>query len=96
MVTAKTGREDVDKADDLCDRCRKAKETSDHVWRCEKLSSKRRELDVELAEADPEDLTPAIRRGVACAMNADPTRTFWGTNVKEAWSEKEEVALWMW
>ena len=43
-VTAKTGREDVEKADDLCELCRKAKETSDHVWKCEKLASKRREI----------------------------------------------------
>ena len=77
-TTAKTGRGDELIGDDLCDLCRKEKETSDHIWTCEKLESKRRELDLELAEADPEDLTPAIRRGVACAMNADPEKTFWG------------------
>ncbi len=33
------------------------------MWECEKLANKRRELDVELAEADPDDLTPAIRKG---------------------------------
>ena len=86
--TAKTGRVDETFCDDLCELCRKEKETSDHVWTCEKLESKRRELDIELAEANPEDLTPAIRRGVACAMSADPERTFWGTKVKEAWNAK--------
>ena len=62
-VTARTGREDVAVAGDVCDLWKKARETSDHIWTCEELARKRRELDVDLAEADPEDLTPAIRRG---------------------------------
>ena len=38
-----------------------------------------------LAEADPLDFTPAMRHGIACALNADPTRTYWGYEVDEAW-----------
>ena len=77
-VAATTGRRDVECDDSFCELCKKTKETSDHVWHCDVLKNKRRELDVDLAEADPEDFTPAMRQGVACAMNADPTRTFWG------------------
>ena len=88
MVTAKTGRKDGEEQDDTCDLC-KAKETSDHVWHCEALKGKRRELDVDLAEAGPEEFTPAMRQGVACAMNADPTKTFWGMECKECWGDKK-------
>ena len=55
-VTANTGRRDGEGEYDACDLCKKMKETSNHVWRCEALKGKRRELDIELAEADPEDL----------------------------------------
>ena len=50
------------------------------------LEAKRQELDPELAEADPYEFTPAMRQGVACAMNADPTRTDWGLECSEGWS----------
>ena len=88
-VTAKTGRSDCEEQDDKCGLCG-TKETSDHVWRCCKLKGKRRELDFELAEADPNDFTPAMRQGVACAMNADPTRTYWGKECNEEWDEKRK------
>ena len=89
-VTARTGREDVEVANNKCDLCMKMKETSDHLWHCESLSCKRRELDVELAEADPSDFTPAMRQGVACAMNADPTRTYWGLACEGSWTREKK------
>ena len=64
--------------------------TSDHIWHCQVLKCKRRELDSDLAEADPSEFTAAMRQGVACAMNADPTRTFWGTECDETWSRSKK------
>ena len=92
MVTAKTGRTDGEEQDDLCNLCGDTKETSDHVWHCRMLNGKRRELDVDLAEADPEEFTPAMRQGVACAMNADPTRTYWGLECGECRDDKKKRA----
>ena len=40
---------------------------------------------MDLATADPDDFSPAMRQGVACALNADPTRTFWGDDLDEEW-----------
>lgn len=77
MLTEKTGKPDNDK----CDLCGE-KETKDHIWHCKKLEAKRRQVDVEIAEADPEYFTPAMRMGVACALNADPRRTYWGWHAK--------------
>ena len=68
--------------DDLCDLCKEVKETSDHIWYCRRLREKAKELDPELAEADPEDFTPAMRHGVACAMNADPRKNVLGARVQ--------------
>ena len=82
-VTAKTGRTDDDEADARCDLCKSMKESSDHVWFCPALKGNARELDVDLAEANPEDFTPAMRHGIACALNANPTCTFWGYACKE-------------
>ena len=73
-VTQKTGTCE----DNICDLCEEAKETSGHIWCCSRLDEKRRDLDAEIAEADPEEFTPAMRHGVACAMNADPRRSYWG------------------
>ena len=89
-VTARTGREDVEVADDKCDLCMRMKETSDHIWYCPSLACKRKELDVGLSEANPEDFTPAMRQGVACAMNADPTRTYWGLECDDEWTRKKK------
>ena len=41
--------------DNICDLCKKAKETSHHIWYCSRLKDKRKELDAVLAEADPEE-----------------------------------------
>ena len=79
-LTAKTGKSETDE----CELCGE-KETKDHIWHCKRLNPKRREVDLELAEADPEDFTPAMRMGVACAMNADPRRTYWGKACNESW-----------
>ena len=57
---------------------------------CKKLEAKRRQVDVEIAEADPEDFTPAMRMGGACALNVDPRRTYWGVACKEAWCKKNK------
>jgi hypothetical protein len=76
--------------DDVCDLCKEAKETSDHIWYCRRLKEKAKELDPELAEADPEDFTPAMRHGVACAMHADPRKTYWGYECKEEWHYKKK------
>ena len=46
--------------DDICDLCKEARETSDQIWHCCRLKEKGRELDAEIAEADPEYFTPAI------------------------------------
>ena len=83
-VTAKTGRTDEEVADVNCDLCG-LKETSDHIWHCTALKCKARQLDVDLATADPYDFTPAMRQGIACALNADPTRTYWGEAPEEDW-----------
>ena len=47
------------------------------------------ELDKGLAEADPLDFTPAMRHGVACALNADPRRTYWGRKCDDGWDQPE-------
>ena len=85
VVTAKTGQLDEDGISELCDLCGEMRETTDHCWYCPALKGKARQLDVELAEANPGDFTPAMRQGVACALNADPTRTFWGYRPDETW-----------
>ena len=85
-MTQKTGMCE----DNICDLCKEAKETSDHIWYCSRLDEKRRDLDAEIAEAGPEEFTPAMRHGVACAMNADPRRTYWGAECKEAWDKKNK------
>ena len=71
--------------DNICDLCNLTKETSDHIWFCDALKGKRMELDSGLAEADPNDFTPAMRHGVACALNADQRRTCWGGECKGEW-----------
>ena len=85
-VTQKTGTCE----DDICDLCKEAKETSDHIWYCSRLEEKRKELDAEIAEADPEEYTPAMRHGVACAMDAGPRSTYWGAECKEAWGKRKK------
>lgn len=40
-VTQKTGMRE----DHICDLCKEAKETSDHIWYCSRLDEKRKELD---------------------------------------------------
>ena len=76
--------------DDICDLCKEVRETSDHIWYCSRLKEKRSELDAELAEVDPKEFTPAMRQGVACALNADPRRTYWGADCKDDWDEKKK------
>ena len=50
-----------------------------------------KELDQDLAEADPEDFTPAMRYGVACAMSADPRNTYWGYEDSSKWHYKKTL-----
>ena len=75
--------------DDICELCKEAKETSDHIWYCNRLEEKRRDRDEDIAETDPEKFTLAMRHGVACAMNAGPRKTYWGTESKEAWGKRK-------
>lgn len=84
-VTQKTGMCD----ENICDMCKEAKETSDHIWYCSRLDETRKELDAGIAEADPDEFTPAMRHGVACAMNADPRRTYWGSECKAGWGKRK-------
>ena len=80
----KTGKAE----DNACDLCG-CKETKDHIWHCNKLKSKRQQVDAEIADADPNDFTPAMRMGVACIMNADPRRTYWGMPCKDDWCKEK-------
>ena len=73
--------------DSLCDLCNCMKESSDHIWRCPALKSKAKQIDALLAEADPDEFTPAMRQGIACAMHCDPTNTFWGKGRSVDWDE---------
>ena len=54
-----------------------------------KACDKRKQVDERLAEADPEDFTPAMRVGVACAMNADIRKTYWGKACQEEWNQQK-------
>ena len=83
-LAQQTGKED----DGACTLCG-AKETKDHVWHCGRLKCKRKEIDEHLADADPDDFTPAMRMGVACAMSADIRKTFWGTSCDGNWSPQK-------
>ena len=74
--------------------CVGEKVTKDNVWHCKRLESKRRGIDAKLAEANPEDFTPAMRTGVACAMNADPRKTYWGMPCNDLWCQKK-MGIWM-
>ena len=85
-ITFQTGKSEYD----ICDLCKREKETTYHTWFCKRLTEKRHELDVEIAEVDPKDFTPAMRHGVACALNADPRRTCWGCECKEEWRYKKQ------
>ena len=77
-LTAKTGRTDCCTQEENCDICKTHKEDTDHIWFCPVLKSKAREIDVDLAEIDPECIPPSLRKGIAPAMGADPTGPFWG------------------
>jgi len=85
QLTKKTGKED----DEACTLCGET-ETNDHIWYCGMLAEKRGQLDEQLAEADPEDFTPAMRMGVACALNADPRRTYWGRACDDGWCQQKK------
>jgi hypothetical protein len=82
QLTKKTGREDHE----ACPLCGEV-ETKDHVWHCDRLKGKRHAIDKDLAEADPQEFTNAMRMGVACALNADPRKTYWGKRCDTEWSK---------
>ena len=82
------GRQEQDK----CTLCGD-KETKDHIWYCGKLKEQTTEIDPEIAEADPRDFTPAMRMGVACAMNADIRRTYWGGVLSTTMGQEEAKAI---
>ena len=65
--------------DNLCQLCVEKTETTEHlIWTCSKLKAERQEADKFLAGIDVEILPPAVRYGIAPAMNADPRRMYWG------------------
>ena len=87
-VESKTGRQEGEEQDGRCGICNAMRETTDHVWFCPALQQKAKEVDAELAAPDPCCFTPALRQGIAPAMNAAPTRTYWGYELRVAWDEK--------
>jgi hypothetical protein len=62
------------KACELCGKDEKAA----HFWTCASLEGIRKEADPEIANLDPEALPAALKQGIAPAMTADITKTFWG------------------
>ena len=58
-------------------------ETFDHFWRCKTMEKHRFEADEQIAKIKVEELPPALRIGVAPALNADPMKTFWGGELGE-------------
>ena len=42
-----------------------------------------------VSEANPDGFTPAMHQGIACALNADPTRTYWGYSLQDTWTEEK-------
>ena len=69
--------------DKTCQLCGERDEHSWHFWSCSKLTDARREAGNEIAELDPEILPMPIRHGIAPAMKAKGTTTFWGTEMEE-------------
>lgn len=53
-----------------------------------RLKEKRHELDAGIVEADPKDITPALRHGLVVLLTRTPWRTYWGRECKEEWRYK--------
>ena len=64
--------------DRMCQLCHQADETSDHFWKCKALKDARKEVDEDLAKFNADAILALVRHGVAPAMAADTTKTFWG------------------
>ena len=77
-VTARTGRKDTLIHGNHCDLCKCMRESTDHIWFCPKLREKAFEIDTDVAGLNPEVFPPAVRKGVAPAMNANLTCSYWG------------------
>ena len=85
-VTARTGRRDTVMHDHYCDLCKTMREGTDHIWFCPKLQAKAKEIDADIAGLNPEVFPPALRKGVAVAMNANPRCTYWGGEPDRMWT----------
>ena len=71
-----------------CELCGKD-ERAGHLWTCshEGMKKVRKNADEEIASLDPEALPAALKQGIAPAMTADITKTYWG---KEPSNEDKE------
>ena len=73
--------EDVNRT---CQYCKAAISTQDHIrWECIFFASTRDEIDAGLAKIPHKCLPACLRNGIAPAMKADGTKTFWGTDLDD-------------
>ena len=77
--------------DKTCQLCGQHDEDSWHFWVCPALAKAREEADKELAELDPKILPMPVRHGIAPAMTAKGSTTFWGTDEQEENTYNEKV-----
>ena len=66
-----------------CQLCDAEDERSWRFWTCSKLKAAREEVDRDIADLDPKKLPMPVRHGIAPAMAAKGTTTFWGTDEVE-------------
>ena len=92
-ITAKTGRTDCCIQDHTCDLCKIMKEEADHIWYCPALRAKAKEMGPVIASIDPDVFPPALRKGVAPAMHANPKGTFWGGGIMTDATEDQRKLL---
>ena len=77
---------------DLCECCEAAVHTTDHLcWRCPHFNAIRKKVSDNIAQIPPDLLPLAVRRGIAPVMAADPGTTYWGTVLRDASSELQQI-----
>ena len=68
-----------DKVTTTCDYCGHVQCDFDHIaWRCRHFAPQREEVCKAIVDLDPDAIHPALRRGLAPALAARPSATFWG------------------
>ena len=78
----------------MCNYCGEEVSTGEHIkWNCKHFDPVRKEVDAELAGIADKHLPNCIKNGVAPAMKADGSKTFWGAALGDDLSIKAKKLL---